>query len=69
MTLLLLGVGALGAAIGFLVFRVFDIIKPWPVERLEALPGGLGVMADDLMAGAYGWVVLRAATAAVPGGW
>jgi phosphatidylglycerophosphatase A len=68
-TVLLLGVGALGAAIGFLLFRVFDVMKPWPVGRLEALPAGLGVMADDLMAGAYGWVVLRAATAAVPGGW
>jgi phosphatidylglycerophosphatase A len=57
-TLLLLDVGVLGALVGFLLFRVFDIIKPWPAHRLEALHGGLGVMADDLMAGAYGWIVL-----------
>lgn len=57
-TLLLLGVGIPGAVLGFLIFRVLDIIKPWPANRLEALPGGFGVMADDLMAGAYGWVLL-----------
>jgi phosphatidylglycerophosphatase A len=66
-TVLLLGVGLPGAAIGFLLFRVLDVAKPWPVARLEALPGGLGVMADDLMAGAYGWLVLRAATSVFPG--
>lgn len=57
-TLLLLDVGLLGAAIAFLIFRVFDIVKPWPANRLEALHGGVGIMADDLMAGAYGWVLL-----------
>ena len=44
-------VTALGAIVGFLVFRVLDVIKPWPSRRFEALPGGLGVMADDGMAG------------------
>jgi phosphatidylglycerophosphatase A len=39
------------ALFGFLAFRVLDIVKPWPVNRAEALPGGLGVMADDLVAG------------------
>ncbi|MCC7007607.1 MAG: phosphatidylglycerophosphatase A [Acidobacteria bacterium] len=58
-TVLLLGVGAAGAILGFLVFRLFDIVKPWPVRRLEALPGGWGIMADDLAAGALGWVLLR----------
>lgn len=57
-TLLLLDVGWIGAGLGFLIFRVLDIIKPWPANRLEALHGGLGVMADDLMAGAYGWLLL-----------
>lgn len=36
---------------GFLLFRACDIIKPWPAKELEKLPGGLGVMADDIMAG------------------
>jgi phosphatidylglycerophosphatase A len=43
------------------LFRLFDIWKPWPVRQLEALPGGLGINADDVMAGAYGAVVLFAA--------
>lgn len=41
------------AAAGFLLFRGFDIVKPFPVHRLERLPGGLGIMADDLAAGVY----------------
>jgi phosphatidylglycerophosphatase A len=40
-------------AVAFLAFRVFDIVKPWPAGRLEHVPGGWGVMADDVMAGAY----------------
>jgi phosphatidylglycerophosphatase A len=44
--------------LGFLLFRLFDIWKPAPVRQLEALPGGTGIMADDLMAGLYGAVVL-----------
>lgn len=58
MTLLLLDVNVVGAIVGFFIFRIMDIIKPWPANRLEALHGGLGVMADDMMAGAYGWVLL-----------
>jgi len=38
---------------GFFLFRFFDILKPWPVNRLERLPGGFGIMADDLAAGLY----------------
>ncbi len=34
-------------------FRVFDILKPWPVGRAQRLPGGCGVVADDLLAGVY----------------
>ncbi|MBL7214685.1 MAG: phosphatidylglycerophosphatase A [Phycisphaerae bacterium] len=40
-------------ALGFLLFRLFDILKPWPCKRLEKLPDGVGVLADDLMAGIY----------------
>jgi phosphatidylglycerophosphatase A len=38
---------------GFLAFRTFDIWKPYPIRRLEALESGLGIMADDVLAGAY----------------
>ncbi len=38
-----------GAA--FILFRLFDILKPWPVSVAERLPGGIGVMADDVLAG------------------
>lgn len=39
---------------GFVFFRLFDIWKPPPVRQLEALPAGIGIVADDLMAGLYG---------------
>jgi phosphatidylglycerophosphatase A len=42
----------------FVLFRLFDIWKPWPVRQLEALPGGWGINADDLMAGIYAALVL-----------
>lgn len=41
------------AVAGFLWFRLFDVWKPWPIHRLEKLPGGLGVMADDQAAAIY----------------
>jgi phosphatidylglycerophosphatase A len=47
--------------LGFILFRVFDIWKPFPVRRLEKLPGGWGVMADDWMAGVYAAILLRLA--------
>ncbi len=47
--------------LGFILFRVFDIWKPWPVRRLEKLPGGWGIMADDWMAGVYAAILLRVA--------
>jgi phosphatidylglycerophosphatase A len=40
-----------GLALAFALFRFFDIVKPWPISRLERLPGGLGIMADDILAG------------------
>jgi phosphatidylglycerophosphatase A len=45
----------------FLLFRLFDILKPFPIRRLEGLPGGFGIVADDLAAGIYGALVLFAA--------
>jgi phosphatidylglycerophosphatase A len=46
---------------GFILFRVFDIWKPYPLARLENLPGGWGIMADDWMAGLYAAILLRVA--------
>ena len=48
------------ALAGFFLFRLFDILKPFPCRRLERLPGGSGIMADDLMAGLYANLVLLA---------
>jgi phosphatidylglycerophosphatase A len=47
--------------LGFLLFRVFDIWKPFPVRQLESLPRGWGIMADDWMAGIYAAILLRVA--------
>jgi phosphatidylglycerophosphatase A len=49
---------AMVVAAGFLLFRVFDVVKPWPVRRLERLPGGAGIMADDLGAALYAGLAL-----------
>lgn len=45
--------------VGIIFFRLFDILKPWPIKKFEKLPGGIGVVADDLMAGVYGFLALR----------
>jgi len=57
------GIGWLVAA--FLLFRAVDIVKPFPVNVLERLPGGAGIMADDVMAGVYANLALRVAVWAV----
>jgi phosphatidylglycerophosphatase A len=44
--------------VGFLLFRVFDVVKPFPAGVSQRLPGGLGVMIDDVIAGLYVLVVL-----------
>lgn len=44
----------------FVLFRLFDILKPWPVRKFESLPEGVGIVADDLAAGVYGALVLLA---------
>jgi len=68
-TLALIPVNPAGAFVGFLVFRVLDVVKPWPSGRLERLHGGLGVMADDGMAAVYGNVIMRVLVAIAPTGW
>jgi phosphatidylglycerophosphatase A len=44
---------------GFILFRSFDIVKPFPLRRLESLPGGTGIMMDDVGAGLYSLVLLH----------
>jgi phosphatidylglycerophosphatase A len=58
-TLFLNPVGWRGALTAFLLFRIFDVIKPYPANRLEQLHGGIGVMADDAMAAVYANLALR----------
>lgn len=48
------------AILGFLWFRLFDVSKPYPISKLEKLPRGWGVMSDDLLAGVFAWMGLRA---------
>jgi phosphatidylglycerophosphatase A len=59
-TMFLNPVGWPGAAGGFVLFRLADIIKPYPANRLERLRGGMGVMADDAIAAVYANLILRA---------
>ncbi len=46
------------AGLGFLLFRLFDIVKPWPIRRVEKLSRGWGILADDLLAGVYAGIAL-----------
>ena len=55
-----------GLLLAFALFRALDIVKPWPIRRLEELPGGVGIMADDLAAGVVAAALVAAARAA---GW
>jgi phosphatidylglycerophosphatase A len=66
-TLAFIPVGLSGAIAGFFLFRVFDVIKPFPAGRFEKLHGGLGVMADDAMAAVYANLSLRLVMWLLPG--
>ena len=68
-TLAWIPVTPLGALAGFLIFRVLDVVKPWPARQFESLHGGLGVMADDAMAAVYGHLLLRGLVFIAPAGW
>lgn len=46
-------------AAAFIVFRALDVLKPWPIRRFERLPGGWGIMADDVAAGLLGAAALN----------
>lgn len=66
MTLAFMPLSLWGVLAAFLLFRVFDVIKPFPAGRLEHLPGGVGIMADDAMAGVYGQILMRIGIATWP---
>ena len=66
MTLALLPVSTLGIVVGFLLFRLFDVVKPFPAARMEHLKGGPGVMLDDAVAGIYAHLSLRLLALLVP---
>ena len=57
-TMLPVAINVLSLCAGFVLFRVFDIWKPFPVRHLQRLPGGWGIVADDVAAGIYAGVVL-----------
>ncbi len=58
-TLFLLPKTILISVIAFFIWRIFDIIKPFPARRLERLDGGLGIMLDDVIAGIYSLIFVQ----------
>jgi phosphatidylglycerophosphatase A len=65
-SLLFLPLTPVTAVAAFVIFRIFDVVKPFPARRFEDLPGGFGIMCDDLMAGVYANLVLRGILALWP---
>jgi phosphatidylglycerophosphatase A len=59
LTFLFFPVNAWNLILGLVAFRIFDMWKPFPIRKLESLPGGFGIMADDLLAGVYGNMALH----------
>ena len=57
-TVSLLPQSVLMGIVGFFVFRILDIIKPPPARQVEALPGGWGIVGDDVVVGIYGQMIL-----------
>jgi len=58
-TMILVPVTLSNIFLGFLLFRFFDIAKPYPVRKFEKLPGGWGIVMDDVMAGVYSCITLH----------
>ena len=58
-TMIPVGVSTLNVVIGFILFRIFDIIKPWPIKWIDRrIHGGLGIMLDDILAGIIAGILL-----------
>jgi phosphatidylglycerophosphatase A len=51
--------GWMWMVLGFILFRLFDIWKPWPISWADRLTGGVGIMLDDIIAGIFGLVILQ----------
>lgn len=62
-----MSLGWMGLLVAFVVFRACDVVKPFPAAQCERLPGGLGVMADDVMAAVWAHVIVRGLVWALPG--
>ena len=61
LTMLAAPAGWMWIVVGFFLFRLFDIWKPWPIRLVDRdVPGGFGIMFDDILAGVYAWLVLQA---------
>jgi phosphatidylglycerophosphatase A len=58
-TLLWVPVSTFSLVAGFLLFRFFDIVKPFPARWSEKMPGGFGIFCDDLIAGVYAGITLK----------
>ena len=58
--MLFIPLNPINLALGFFLFRFFDIAKPFPIRRFEKLPGGYGIVMDDILAGVYGNLCLQA---------
>lgn len=67
LTLAFLPVTWIGAIAGFVIFRILDVVKPFPANRAERLPGGWGIMLDDAVSGIYAQILLRLLILVVPG--
>jgi len=57
-TMLPVAINVPGICAGFVLFRIFDILKPFPIKNLQRLPGGWGIVVDDVVAGIYAAIVL-----------
>ena len=59
-TMLFVPVSVISVILGFMLFRLFDILKPWPISVIDSrLKGGLGVMLDDILSGVFACVILQ----------
>lgn len=63
------GPSLLALVVGFFVFRLCDIVKPPPARRMERIPGGHGILLDDVFAGVWGFAVMCGARAWIDAGW
>lgn len=64
LTMFMAPAGWLWVVLGFVLFRIFDILKPWPIGPVDkTVHGGMGIMLDDVLAAVYAWIVLQAIAA------